>query len=328
MFELGETYMSEQMTRQPRRANPPIALIGAPTDIGAGHRGSSMGPEALRVAGIEAALRRLGCAIEDRGNIAGPVNPDAAPVNGYRHLEETTIWCQAVRDAVDDALRRGFLPILLGGDHSLSIGSIAAVARHCAAMQRPLSVLWLDAHADFNTPDTSPSGNIHGMPVAVIAGHGPGRLTGLGNQVPMVDPSRIIQLGVRSIDAAEKHNVVRSGMAVYDMRRIDENGMRWAMKEILDRLSALGGHVHVSLDLDFLDPSIAPGVATTVSGGPTYREAQLCMEMIYDSDLMGSLDIMELNPAFDLRNRTAELIVELVQSLFGEQILSRHGVDL
>ena len=328
MFELGETYMSEQMTRQPRRANPPIALIGAPTDIGAGHRGSSMGPEALRVAGIEAALRRLGCAIEDRGNIAGPVNPDAAPVNGYRHLEETTIWCQAVRDAVDDALRRGSLPILLGGDHSLSIGSIAAVARHCAAMQRPLSVLWLDAHADFNTPDTSPSGNIHGMPVAVIAGHGPGRLTGLGNQVPMVDPSRIIQLGVRSIDAAEKHNVVRSGMAVYDMRRIDENGMRWAMKEILDRLSALGGHVHVSLDVDFLDPSIAPGVATTVSGGPTYREAQLCMEMIYDSGLIGSLDIMELNPAFDLRNRTAELIVELVQSLFGEQILSRHGVDL
>ncbi|MGC1953698.1 MAG: arginase [Gammaproteobacteria bacterium] len=320
--------MSEQMTRQPRRANPPIALIGAPTDIGAGHRGSSMGPEALRVAGIEAALSRLGCAIEDRGNIAGPVNPDAAPVNGYRHLEETTIWCQAVRDAVDDALRRGFLPILLGGDHSLSIGSIAAVARHCAAMQRPLSVLWLDAHADFNTPDTSPSGNIHGMPVAVIAGHGPGRLTGLGNQVPMVDPSRIIQLGVRSIDATEKHNVVRSGMAVYDMRRIDENGMRWAMKEILDRLSALGGHVHVSLDVDFLDPSIAPGVATTVSGGPTYREAQLCMEMIYDSGLVGSLDIMELNPAFDLRNRTAELIVELVQSLFGEQILSRHGVDL
>ena len=328
MFELGETYMSEQMTRQPRRANPPIALIGAPTDIGAGHRGSSMGPEALRVAGIEAALRRLGCAIEDRGNIAGPVNPDASPVNGYRHLEETTIWCQAVRDAVDDALRRGSLPILLGGDHSLSIGSIAAVARHCAAMQRPLSVLWLDAHADFNTPDTSPSGNIHGMPVAVIAGHGPGRLTGLGDQVPMVDPSRIIQLGVRSIDAAEKHHVMRSGMAVYDMRRIDENGMRWAMEEILDRLSALGGHVHVSLDVDFLDPSIAPGVATTVSGGPTYREAQLCMEMIYDSDLMGSLDIMELNPAFDLRNRTAELIVELVQSLFGEQILSRHGVDL
>ena len=328
MFELGETYISEQMTRQPRRANPPIALIGAPTDIGAGHRGSSMGPEALRVAGIEAALRRLGCAIEDRGNIAGPVNPDASPVNGYRHLEETTIWCQAVRDAVDDALRRGFLPILLGGDHSLSIGSIAAVARHCAAMQRPLSVLWLDAHADFNTPDTSPSGNIHGMPVAVIAGHGPGRLMGLGDQVPMVDPSRIIQLGVRSIDAAEKHNVVRSGMAVYDMRRIDENGMRWAMEEILDRLCALGGHVHVSLDLDFLDPSIAPGVATTVSGGPTYREAQLCMEMIYDSGLIGSLDIMELNPAFDLRNRTAELIVELVQSLFGEQILSRHGVDL
>ena len=328
MFELGETYMSEQMTRQPRRANPPIALIGAPTDIGAGHRGSSMGPEALRVAGIEAALKRLGCAIQDRGNIAGPVNPDAAPVNGYRHLEETTIWCQAVRDAVDDALRRGFLPILLGGDHSLSIGSIAAVGRHCAAMQRPLSVLWLDAHADFNTPDTSPSGNIHGMPVAVIAGHGPGRLTGLGNQVPMVDPSRIIQLGVRSIDATEKHNVVRSGMAVYDMRRIDENGMRWAMEEILDRLSALGGHVHVSLDVDFLDPSIAPGVATTVSGGPTYREAQLCMEMIYDSGLIGSLDIMELNPAFDLRNRTAELIVELVQSLFGEQILSRHGVDL
>ncbi len=307
---------------------PPIALIGAPTDIGAGHRGGSMGPEALRVAGLGPALQRLGYRVVDQGNLSGPPNPDLAPVDGYRHLAEVTRWCAAVRDALYAALAEGHFPLLLGGDHCLAIGSIAGIARHCAEQDKPLTVLWLDAHADFNTPDTSPSGNIHGMPVAVAAGYGPEALTGLGHAKPMIDPTRICQVGIRSVDRIEKRKVVESGLVVHDMRRIDENSMRKTMDEILDQSARTGGHLHVSFDVDFLDPSIAPGVGTTVPGGPTYREAQLCMEMIYDSGLMRSLDVMELNPAYDDRNRTAELVVELVESLFGEQILSRHHSTL
>ena len=303
----------------------PVSLIGAPTDIGASHRGGAMGPEALRVAGLETALRLMGVDVDDMGNLTGPANPDARSQNGYRHLEQTAEWCRVVRDACYQVLKSGAFPILMGGDHSLAIGSIAAAADHCADQGKPLSVLWLDAHADFNTSATSPSGNIHGMPVAVVSGYGPDELTVVGATRPMVDPAHIIQLGIRSVDAVEKRTVVESGLEVHDMRRIDERGMRRSMEDVLDKLAKVGGHLHVSFDVDFLDPSIAPGVATTVKGGPTYREAQLCMEMIYESGLMGSLDIMELNPAFDDRNQSAELVVDLVKSLFGEQILSRHS---
>lgn len=309
---------------QPAKKHPPIDLIGAPTDIGADNRGGSMGPEALRVAGLQEALERLGYSVTDRGNLIGPANPNRGPVDGYRHLEETAVWCEEARDAMRGSLDNGRLPILLGGDHSLAIGSIAAVAAHCADAGKPLSILWLDAHADFNTAETSPTGNIHGMPLAIVAGRGPERLTKLGPAVPMLDPSRIVQIGIRSVDAMEKKMVVASGMEVLDMRRIDEIRMRETMDTALEKLTALGGHVHVSFDADFLDPSIAPGVDTAVPGGPTYREAQLCMEMIHDSGLMASLDLMELNPACDIENKTAELLVELVESLFGEQILARH----
>lgn len=305
-------------------SKPALALIGAPTDIGAKHRGSAMGPEAIRVAGARATLRRLGFEVEDWGNLAGPANPERPPVDGYRHLAETAAWCAVVRDAVHKALQAGVLPILLGGDHSVTIGSVAAVAQHCAEQNVPFSVLWLDAHADFNTPQSSPSGNIHGMPVAIIAGQGPPQLTGLGPQKPMIEPARIVQLGIRSVDAVEKGNVEDSKLEVYDMRQIDEIGMLETMQRALGKIREIGGHLHVSFDVDFLDPTIAPGVGTTVAGGPTYREAQLCMEMIYESGLMASLDLMELNPAFDDANRTAELIVDLLGSLFGEQILSRH----
>ncbi len=287
-----------------------------------------MGPEALRVAGLAPALKRLGFDVVDRGDVSGPRNPDSAPVAGYRHLPEVTQWCTAVRDALYESLQEGLFPILLGGDHCLAIGSIAGIAKYCAAKEMPLTVLWLDAHADFNTPETSPSGNIHGMPVAVAAGYGPEALIGLGHAKPMIDPTQIIQVGIRSVDHIEKRMVVESGLEVHDMRRIDETGMRRTMDEILDRIAHVGGHLHVSFDVDFLDPTIAPGVGTTVPGGPTYREAQLCMEMIYDSGLMSSLDIMELNPAYDDHNKTAKLVVELVESLFGEQILSRHHSTL
>lgn len=307
---------------------PTIALIGAPTDIGAAHPGASMGPEALRVAGIEPALRRLGYPVEDTGNLAGPTNPHAEPVAGYRHLNETAHWCRCVRDAARRAMEKEHLPIILGGDHSVAIGSVAGIAAHCARRGIPLSVLWLDAHADFNSPKTSPTGNIHGMPLAVIAGDGPPALTDLCDTRPMLDVARIVLFGVRSIDHMEKRMVRGCGLEVYDMRRIDEDGMRTSMNDALGRLADIGGHLHVSFDVDFLDPAIAPGVGTTVPGGPTYREAQLCMEMIHDSGLMGSLDIMELNPAFDIRNMTGDVVVDLVESLFGEQILSHHHAPL
>jgi arginase len=213
----------------------------------------------------------------------------------------------------------------MGGDHSVAIGSVAAIARHCAERGTPLAMFWLDAHADFNVASSSPSGNLHGMPVSVIAGHGPGELTGLAGFAPTLPASRIVQIGIRSVDAMEKKLVVESGMVVYDMRRIDELRMRTAMEQALAHVAERDVHLHVSFDVDFLDPSIAPGVPSTVPGGPTYREAQLCMEMIYDSGLMKSLDVMELNPAYDEGNRTAELAVELVQSLFGLQILARTG---
>jgi len=300
-----------------------IALIGAPTDIGAGRRGAAMGPEALRVAGLAHALRRLGHRVDDRGNLSGPINPERARENGYRHLPEVVAWCTAVRDAVAGALADGELPVLMGGDHCLSVGSIAAVARHCAETHRSLTVLWLDAHADYNVAESSPTGNVHGMPVAVITGHGPQELLDLGHARPMVAPERIIQIGVRSVDEIEKRLLASTEIEVYDMRRIDELGMRAVMKQVLERALAEQCHLHVSLDVDFLDPGIAPGVPTTVPGGPTYREAQLCMEMIYDTGLLASLDITELNPAYDVHNRTAILAEELVESLFGEQILAR-----
>ena len=305
---------------------PTVALIGAPTDIGAGRRGASMGPEALRVAGLDKSLRRLGCEVRDRGNVSGPINPEAPRADGYRHLTEVEIWCRCVRDAVYSSLRAGEFPILMGGDHSLAIGSVAALSRFCAEQGKTLAMLWLDAHSDFNVASSSPSGNIHGMPVAVICGHGPAELTGLAAEKPMLGADKIVQIGIRSVDEIEKRLVVGSGLVIYDMRRIDELRMRTAMDQALAYVAARGAHLHVSFDVDFLDPSIAPGVPTTVPGGPTYREAQLCMEMIHDSGLMRSLDIMELNPALDEGNRTAELCVELVESLFGEEILARSAV--
>jgi arginase len=305
---------------------PTVALIGAPTDIGAGRRGASMGPEALRVAGLEKSLRRLGCEVRDHGNVSGPINPEAPRTDGYRHLAEVATWCRSVCDAVYSSLGAGELPIVMGGDHSLAIGSVAALSRFCAEHRKPLAMFWLDAHSDFNVASSSPSGNIHGMPVAVICGHGPPELTGLGAESPMLGADKIVQIGIRSVDDIEKRLVVGSGIVVFDMRRIDELRMRTVMERALDYVAALGAHLHVSFDVDFLDPSIAPGVPTTVPGGPTYREAQLCMEMIHDSGLMRSLDIMELNPALDEGNRTAELCVELVESLFGEEILARSAV--
>ncbi|WP_369930830.1 arginase [Xanthomonas sp. NCPPB 2632] len=299
-----------------------VALIGAPTDIGAGHRGSSMGPEALRVARLAERLSRRGMHVVDRGNLSGPLNPWLPPVDGYRHLDEVVAWNTAVHDAIHAALTEGQLPIMLGGDHCLAIGSISAVARHCRETGKKLRVLWLDAHADFNTSQITPSGNIHGMPVACLCGHGPDVLTHIGGTVPATTPDVFRQVGIRSVDEGEKRFVHEVGIDIYDMRYIDEIGIKAAMEEALADVDA-NTHLHVSFDVDFLDPSIAPGVGTTVRGGPNYREAQLVMEMIADTGRVGSLDIVELNPAFDKRNQTAKLAVDLVESLFGKSTLMR-----
>jgi len=302
---------------------PPVTLIGAPTDIGAGDRGASMGPEALRVAGIGEALQARGLDVVDRGNLFGPLNPWLPPSAGYRHLPQVVEWNREVMRAVGAELANRRLPILLGGDHCLGIGSITAVARYCRDTARKLRILWLDAHADFNTSTITPSGNIHGMPVACLCGLGPRELTELGGSAPAIEAESVRQIGIRSVDAGEKKLVHDVGLHIYDMRYIDEVGMKRAMEEALAGVDA-NTHIHVSFDVDFLDPDIAPGVGTTVPGGPNYREAQLVMEMIADTGRLGSLDIVELNPAFDDRNRTGRLAVDLVESLFGKSTLMRE----
>ncbi|MCB2008244.1 MAG: arginase [Burkholderiaceae bacterium] len=299
-----------------------VSLIGAPTDVGAGMLGARMGPEALRVAGIAQAVAQFGIDVRDCGNLAGPPNPWQSAVNGFRHLPEVVAWNQLLHDAVRTELAAARLPVVMGGDHCLGIGSISAVARHCRERGRKLRVLWFDAHADFNTATLTPSGNIHGMPVACLCGHGPQELVEIGGHVPALNARDIRQIGIRSVDEGEKRLVHDIGIEVFDMRYIDEMGMRHTMEIALALVDA-NTHLHVSLDVDFLDPDIAPGVGTTVRGGPTYREAQLCMEMIADTGRLASLDLVELNPALDVRNQTAELAVDLVESLFGKSTLMR-----
>ena len=307
-----------------------LRLIGAATDIGASMRGASLGPDALRVAGLPDALARLGLSVTDGGNIQGAPNPGQPPQNGYRHLDEVLSWNKAIFAQVAQALAAGEAPMMLGGDHSLAIGSIGAVAAHCRAQGKRLRVIWLDAHSDFNTSAITPSGNIHGMPVAVLCGHGHPELLRLAGQwapeassgPAAMRPQDFRMIGIRSVDADERQFVHEQGLEVYDMRYLDEYGMRATMQQALMDVDE-HTHLHLSFDIDFLDPDIAPGVGTPVRGGPTYREAQLCMEMLADTGQLGSLDIVELNPARDIQNRTAELVVDLAESLFGKSTLMR-----
>ena len=302
--------------------NQAVSLIGVPTDVGAGHRGARLGPEALRIAGLPEALAARGVDVRDCGNLAGPVNPWQGPVDGYRHLDEVVAWNRLLMQATRAELDAGRLPVMLGGDHCLGVGSITAVADWCRAQGKTLRVLWLDAHADFNTSAVTPSGNVHGMPVACLCGLGPDGLTTMGEHSPVLLAEQIRQIGIRSVDPEEKRLIKLHQVDVYDMRYIDENGMKRTMQAALAGIDA-NTHLHVSFDVDFLDPQIAPGVGTTVPGGVNYREAQLVMEMIADTGLMGSLDIVELNPLLDHNNRTAELAVDLVESLFGKSTLMR-----
>src|SRR5258708_37993531 len=289
------------------------SLIGAPTESGERDRGEAVGTEGLGVAGLHAAGPQRGLNVGDCGNVSGPANPGLVKIDGYRNLAQVTAWNHEVHDAVYRELTEQRMPILLGGDHCLSIGSIAAVARHCRNKRKPLRVLWLDAHADFNTRELSPSGSLHGMPLSCLCGFGPRELLQIGGATPAISAKWVRQVGIRSVDAGERRFVHEQQPEVFDMRFIDEMGVRQTMELALQDLDA-DTHLHVSFDVDFLDPEIAPGVGTTVPGGLSYREAQLCMEMIADTGQMASLDIMELNPPLDVRNKTAVLAVDLVES--------------
>jgi arginase len=299
-----------------------IRIIGVPMDLGASRRGVDMGPSALRVAGLQARLKQLGRQVEDIGNI--PVRQPEEQHYGEKnakYLEEICETCKDLAEIVRKTLDEDFFPLVLGGDHSIAVGTIAGVACHFQKQSKRVGMIWLDAHGDMNTPETSPSGNVHGMPLASIMGYGPPELTGLGGVKPMVEPRNVAIVGVRDLDSKERRLVKESGVHVFTMRDIDERGMREVMSEALRFAGDETAGVAVSLDMDFVDPSDAPGVGTPVRGGVTYREAHLAMEMIADSRAMVSLELVEINPVIDLHNTTALLGVELVLSGLGKKIL-------
>ena len=297
-------------------------LIGAPVQAGTGRLGCDMGPSAFRAAGLGEALADLGHRVEDRGNLAiGATAPLAHPNPAIRHLGEIATWIETLERAAYEAAGDG-LPIFLGGDHSLSAGTIPGVARRAAERGRPLFVLWLDSHPDFHTLDTTTSGNLHGVPMAYATGRAgfEGYLPALAQPIA---PENVCMIGLRSVDPAERAALGASAVTVHDMRAIDENGIAVLLKAFIDRVVAANGMLHVSLDVDFLDPAIAPGVGTTVPGGATFREAHLVMEMLHDAGIVTSLDLVELNPFLDERGRTALLLVDLTASLMGRRVLDR-----
>jgi arginase len=292
-----------------------IRIIGVPMDLGQNRRGVDMGPSAARYAGLKARLERLGHAVHDEGNVPVP-NPEEEVAEGQqKRLAAVTAVCQNVYTLAGQYLDEGDFALFLGGDHSISLGTIAA-----AAQRGPVGVIWIDAHADFNTPQTSPSGNIHGMPVAALIGRGAEMMVNVGYPGPKLQPSHIVQIGIRDLDAQEREQLLPSGINVFTMRHVDELGMAAVARQALDRLRHLP-RLHVSLDMDSLDPDEAAGVGTPVPGGLSYREAHLLMEILGDSGRVQSLDIVEINPILDDRNKTAELAVELAASLLGQRIL-------
>ena len=299
-----------------------VCLLGAPIDAGQRRAGCIMGPAAYRVAGIVDAIRELGHAVSDWGDLALPQLTGAICANPAVHsLPEVLGWTEVLAGKVDDALSDLSFPIILGGDHSLALGSVAGAAGFAARAGRPLFLLWLDAHSDFHTPLTSQSGNLHGTPVAYIAGR-----SGFDAFPPFpapIPPERICLFGIRSVDPAEHAALLQHDLAINDMRVLDERGIVAPLREFLDKVRADGGMLHVSLDVDFLDPAIAPAVGTTVPGGTTFREAHLVMELLHESGLVTSLDLVELNPFLDERGKTAKLMVDLVGSLMGRKVFDR-----
>ena len=297
-------------------------LVGAPLQIGAGQLGCEMGPSALRIAGLRPALEELGHTVRDAGNVSPrPFDEMPHPNKAVHHLGETVAWVEALSAAAYEHGRTG-MPIFLGGDHAISAGTVPGLARRAAELGRPLFVLWLDAHTDFHSLESTVSGNLHGTPVSYYTGQAgfEGYFPALAHAVPA---ENVCMIGIRSVDPAEQAAIRKTGITVHDMRVIDEHGVAVLVRTFLERVSAVNGLLHVSFDVDFLEPDIAPAVGTTVPGGATFREAHLIMEMLHDSDLVTSLDIVELNPFLDERGKTAKLLVDLVASLMGKRVMDR-----
>jgi arginase len=317
--------LSAMFPRSGAQAQPTrrIRVIGVPLDLGASRRGVDMGPSAVRVAGLEARLEALGHQVSDAGNVRVEIaeTQTLGDLNA-RFLTEIAETCTRTAEAVVAALEEGMTPLVLGGDHSMAAGSVSGVAEFYRQRGEKVGVVWIDAHSDINTPETSPSGNVHGMPLAALLGLGPEPLSHIFGYAPKIAPENAVLIGVRDIDAAERENIRRAGMsAVYTMRDIDERGMRAVMEEALRTAGKGTAGYHVSLDMDWIDPEDAPGVGTPVRGGATYREAHLAMEILADDGRLLSFEIAEVNPVIDEHNRTADLAVELACSAFGKKIL-------
>ena len=299
-----------------------LALVSVLMDLGAGRRGVDMGPSAIRIAGLRDTLVGLGYRIREMGTVVAtdPERTEQQDVHAL-YLTEVESVCRRARDLVEDALERGCMPLVLGGDHSIAIGSVAGVSRFYARRRERIGLIWVDAHSDMNTPGTSPSGNVHGMPLAVLTGHGPQLLRSLADRHPAVRPENVSMIGVRKIDPAERQVVISSGVRVFTMSEVDERGIAPCMEEAITRASAGTAGFHLSYDLDSLDHMIAPGVGTPVAGGLTFREGHLICEKVARSGRLVSLDMVELNPVLDAHNRTAQMAVGLIASALGQTIL-------
>ena len=299
-----------------------IAIIGAPMDLGAGRRGVDMGPSAIRVANIDRRVAALGYKVEDLGNVAVE-QAENSPLGAKRarYLKQIAETCVRLAERVDRAAGQGKVPLVLGGDHSIAVGSISGMANHFHRRGEKLGVIWVDAHADMNTPQTSPSGNVHGMPLACLMGRGPKALTHIFDWAPKVDPRNVALVGIRDVDSLEALHVSKSGVRAFTMRDIDQKGLSRVMEEAIDIASAGTAGIHLSFDMDSVDPDEAPGVGTPVRGGITYREAHLAMEILSDTAKLVSLEVVEVNPVLDVANRTADLAVELMMSALGKRIL-------
>jgi arginase len=299
-----------------------IRVIGVPLDLGQSRRGVDMGPSAVRVAGLEARLEAVGHIVEDGGNVAVAIPEQKKEGAAHaKYLKEITATCSKSAELVMKTLEAGKVPLVLGGDHSVAAGTVAGVAEFYRKQNQKIGLIWIDAHSDMNTPETSPSGNVHGMPLAAIMGLGPNELGNIFNFSPKIHPENCVLVGIRDVDAHEKENIRRAGVEVFTMRDIDERGMRSVMEEALRMAGRGTAGYHVSLDMDWIDPEDAPGVGTPVWGGATYREAHLAMEIISDHGRMLSMEIVEVNPVIDEHNQTADLAVELALSAFGKKIL-------
>ena len=298
-----------------------IQIVGAPMDLGAGRRGVDMGPSAVRVAGLESRLEALGCEVTDAGDLVVGI-PETQPVGHERLRYKATILelCETLCAKSRAALAAGYMPIVLGGDHSIAIGSVAGSTGHFAARGERLGLIWFDAHGDMNTPETTPSGNIHGMSLAILIGNGDAALTGLGGRSPKVRAENAVLVGVRDLDAGERDNMCAAGLTVFTMREVDELGMRRVMERAIQVAGKGTAGLHVSFDMDVLDPDFAPGTGTPVPGGLNYREAHLALEMLADHGCVVALDLVEINPILDMRNATADLGVELMLSAMGKRI--------